>query len=546
MSLTLEDQKRIFQTIANAKDNYYVYALCNEDKIPFYIGKGKGARLTQHLDDADQVSAILKSGEENNDSQEKISYSEKIKRIIENRNNIQCVIIKWGLTEDEAFMCESALINLLDFSCGKTIEKLTNIVNGHASEAEKASRAADKTQARTLEQFRDEVAIETKDISEIPVPVAFIKINTLYEKCLNKDNSPDNQKIKEAVRAMWSIGSDVRKYGKYVFALYQQRVVGIFNVECISDPIADEWNANGLRDFPTFPEDTRQMDRWKAQFSSFAEAKEALTLDEYEIFKAQIEKECRNSKAKTKPTPGERLKHEQSKAFFILGDNVPAEIMSFYNCRLCKKDSRKYFTGQTPLLHNLNYFDLKTLSKNEKTDKKSKSAQESRSIATAKLSTVAGRKAGSEILNKLIERKSLSFCGKQWTLAEKGESIYSYLPGNRYLTFKILPASNNNVKIEFGILSEYQKEDEKQRHRDKIKELNNELARFINGKVLSYDNDSFVKGSDDTSTYFVLKPSESGSSNKSVHIEDVEAKVSEFEARLTNCGLKAKLLELCK
>ena len=67
MSLTMEDQKRIFQTIANAKDNYYVYALCNEDKIPFYIGKGKGARLTHHLDDADQVSAILKSGEENNE-----------------------------------------------------------------------------------------------------------------------------------------------------------------------------------------------------------------------------------------------------------------------------------------------------------------------------------------------------------------------------------------------------------------------------------------------------------------------------------------------
>lgn len=375
MSLTLEDQKRIFQTIANAKDNYYVYALCNEDKIPFYIGKGKGARLTQHLDDADQVSAILKSGEENNDSQEKISYSEKIKRIIENRNNIQCVIIKWGLTEAEAFMCESALINLLDFSCGKTIEKLTNIVNGHASETEKASRAADKTKARTLEQFCDEVAIETKDISEIPVPVAFIKINALYEKCLNKDNSPDNQKIKEAVRAMWRIGRDVRKYGKYVFALYQQRVVGIFNVECISGPIADEWIANGLRDFPTFPEDTRLMDRWKAQFSSFEKAEEALTPDEYEIFKAQIEKECRNSKAKPKPTPEERLKHEQSKVFFILGDNVPAEIMSFYNCRLYKKDSEKYFTGQTPLLNNLNYFDLKTLSKNEKTDKKSKSAK---------------------------------------------------------------------------------------------------------------------------------------------------------------------------
>ena len=151
-------------------------------------------------------------------------------------------------------------------------------------------------------------------------------------------------------------------------------------------------------------------------------------------------------------------------------------------------------------------------------------------------------------MDKLIERKSLSFCSKQWTLADKGKSIYSYLPGNRYLTFKILPASDNKVKIEFGILSEYQKGDERQRHIEKIKQLKNELARFINGNVLSYANDSFVKGSDsdDANTYFVLKPSKSGSSNKSVSIEAVEEKVSDFEERLTNCGLKAKLLEFCK
>ena len=35
MSLTLEDQKRIFQTIANTKDNYYVYALCDGKKFLF-------------------------------------------------------------------------------------------------------------------------------------------------------------------------------------------------------------------------------------------------------------------------------------------------------------------------------------------------------------------------------------------------------------------------------------------------------------------------------------------------------------------------------
>lgn len=536
MSLTLEDQKRIFQTIENSSgEDYYVYALCDGKNVPFYIGKGKAGRVLQHLKEAKGRSieeALQMADDESNGIKQAQKNSEKIARINAVGDALQHVIIKWGLTQHEAFMCESALINLLEFSKDAVIEKLTNKVDGHASEAEKESPAEDKTKARTLEQFRDEVAIETKDISKIPANVVFIKINTLYPCCRCKDSQKELENVKETARAMWEIRKDKRPHIQYVFALYQQRVVGIFNVECISDPIADEWKANELRDFPTFPEDTRQMDRWKAQFSSFAEAKKALTPDEYEIFKAQIEKECRKSKAKTKPTPEERLKHEQSKVFFILGDNVPAEIMSFYNCRVEKKDSKKYFTGNNSVGYNF---------------EPPKSPKKDRKRTEVKQPTGAIRQTGSEILDKLIdEKKSLSFCGKQWTLADNGKSIYSYLPGNRYLTFKILPASGKNVKIEFGILSEYQKGDERQRHIEKIKQLKDELAGNINGNVLSYANDSFVKGSDDANTYFVLKPSKSGSSNKSVSIEAVEEKVSDFEERLTNCGLKAKLLELCK
>jgi len=534
MSLTLEDQKRIFQTIEKYPgEDYYVYALCDGKNVPFYIGKGKAGRVLQHLKEAKAKSieeALQMADDESNGIRQAQENSEKIARINAVGDALQHVIIKWGLTQHEAFMCESALINLLEFSKDAVIEKLTNKVDGHASEAEKESPAEDKTKARTLEQFRDEVAIETKDISEIPANVVFIKINTLYPICRCKDLQKELKNVKEAARAMWGIGQYRRPHIQYIFALYQQRVVGIFNVKRISDSVADEWKENELRDFPDFPPDARKMDRWKAQFSSFAEAKKALTPDEYEIFKAQIEKECSDSKAKQKPTPEKRLKDEQSKVFFILGEDVPAEIISFYNCRLENKDDPDYFTGRISIKYNF---------KPQKSPKKDKKRTE------VKQPTGAIRKAGSGNWNKLIERKS--FCDKLWTLADNGKSIYSYLPGNRYLTFKILQTSDDNsVKIEFGILSEYQKEDEKQRHIDKIEELKNELARFINGKVLSYDNDSFVKGSDKNNTYFVLKPSESGSSNKSVSIEDVEEKVSAFEERLTNCGLKAKLLELCK
>ena len=48
MSLTLEDQKRIFQTIEKYPgEDYYVYALCDGKNVPFYIGKGKAGRVLQ-------------------------------------------------------------------------------------------------------------------------------------------------------------------------------------------------------------------------------------------------------------------------------------------------------------------------------------------------------------------------------------------------------------------------------------------------------------------------------------------------------------------
>ena len=93
------ERKRVFQTLANGRNKYYVYALCDSGNVPFYIGKGTGARVEQHIADAETVMSMM------DDDDPPADVSDKIKRLIREKGSVQCVIIKWGLSEKEAFMC---------------------------------------------------------------------------------------------------------------------------------------------------------------------------------------------------------------------------------------------------------------------------------------------------------------------------------------------------------------------------------------------------------------------------------------------------------
>ena len=368
MKLTREEQKRIFQTIEKYPgQDYYVYALC-EENIPFYIGKGKAERVLQHLKEASIEEAIQMADDESNNINKPQKNSEKIERIRAAGDNLQHVIIKWGLTEHEAFMCESALINLLKFSKDAVIEKLTNAVDGHASDAEKTSMAGDKTQARTLEQFCNEVAIKTIDISEIQANVVFIKINTHYEQCRDKDLQKELKNVKETARAMWEIGKDRKPHIQYIFALYKQQVKGIFKVEQVSDDVASEWEKNGcLKDFPDFPPDVREMDKLKARFSSLEKAEKELPDGDFKKFKdgliddvskqkpKSFKKELVNNynSASTIDILNKKLKTDRERVYFIVSDvDANEEIMKYFNCRLENKAKPDFFIAQSTRLYN--------------------------------------------------------------------------------------------------------------------------------------------------------------------------------------------------
>ena len=98
---------------------YYVYGLIDPrtDKL-FYIGKGTGNRVFQHVVESDK-----------NPESEKAKL-QIIKSIEASQNEVRHILINWGLTEAEAFASEASLINLLNYI---SPDKLTNIVAGHHS-----------------------------------------------------------------------------------------------------------------------------------------------------------------------------------------------------------------------------------------------------------------------------------------------------------------------------------------------------------------------------------------------------------------------------
>jgi len=97
---------------------YYVYALKDPRSMSkidfFYVGKGFGDRVFDHLEDA----------KKNHTQTEKL---ETINEIYTRGEEPEIIIICHSLTEDQAFIVESVLISLIGVS------NITNKVSGHYS-----------------------------------------------------------------------------------------------------------------------------------------------------------------------------------------------------------------------------------------------------------------------------------------------------------------------------------------------------------------------------------------------------------------------------
>lgn len=186
-------------------NGFYVYALIDpRDEKVFYIGKGTGNRVFSHEIESEKTN---------------ISEKLKIQKIREIENDgffVKRLIINWGLSENEAFAAESALINLLNhipYTC------LTNEMSGHHVH-----------ESLTAEEFELQYgAIPLKE-EDIKHSILVIKINKLYRKGMSE------AELYDVVRGFWvaSLKSIEARKVKYVFGVYNGLVVAVYK--------PDEWH----------------------------------------------------------------------------------------------------------------------------------------------------------------------------------------------------------------------------------------------------------------------------------------------------------------
>jgi len=171
----------------------YVYLLRDpRTNEIFYVGKGQGNRVFAHADA----------------SASDLGETEKVTRIRQIRQaglEVQYEILRHGLTDDQAFEVESALIDFIG------LQSLTNTVSGI-----RANIRGRMTVPEIIAQY------EAKPIT-IREPAILIIINRLFRRNMT------SEEMYEATRGNWVLG-DRRHNAKYAFSVYNGIVRQVYKI----------------------------------------------------------------------------------------------------------------------------------------------------------------------------------------------------------------------------------------------------------------------------------------------------------------------------
>lgn len=182
---------------------YYVYLLVDpqNNKI-FYVGKGKGDRVFDHLRCATSSAA----------ESEKLNTIRDIQRA---GMEVRYYIVRHGIEkESEAYLVESVLIDLLTFRDFSSVANITNIQAGH-HQFDRGIKTAEE-----LEALYNGGELEEHGIVD---RVLTININGTYNR-----NYEGKESIYEATRKSWKLSPRRAEKVQYVLSEFRGVVRAIF------------------------------------------------------------------------------------------------------------------------------------------------------------------------------------------------------------------------------------------------------------------------------------------------------------------------------
>lgn len=178
----------------------YVYMLLDpQDEKPFYVGKGRANnRVFDHM-----ACALI-------DTDASTLKYDKIREITNRGQIVKHIIVRHGLTDDEAFQIEASLIDTLNY-CGLG---LSNLQGGHDS-IEKGLMTSEEIM-RLYNAY---------PLDEIGIDCVLININKTYKR--GNGTNP----IYQATKETWLISEWRLPHIKYVLSEFRGLIVEVFEVK---------------------------------------------------------------------------------------------------------------------------------------------------------------------------------------------------------------------------------------------------------------------------------------------------------------------------
>lgn len=193
----------------NLGKSCYVYYLEDpRDRTIFYVGKGQGDRVFQHMKEAEIYLGQEKAPTEKLD---------RIRDILSANLRPRHVILRSGLGEGEALEVEAAMIDLLG------IKNLTNMVRGMGTdrgirEAERLYSIAPRKAKKHNFEFI------CQDECELDQPTILFRMNQLFNETLTADE------LYDATRGIWRVSTIRANAAMYGMAVSKGLVREVYEI----------------------------------------------------------------------------------------------------------------------------------------------------------------------------------------------------------------------------------------------------------------------------------------------------------------------------